>query len=232
MADFDVTKGRMKITDLFEDSAYRLWIGTAANGLLVRDGTNLFNVETSQNNIHTITEDHEGNIWVGTDGGGLDRLRQRVIELHGRGEGLPFETVRSLCEDSGGDLWVVTQDGAVTRLTGNQWTNSQPNLGWPGGQAHWRDRRPGGFRLDRNLSAGFVSLAGRKFFPVYDQGWFGRRHGAIAAAGRGGDLWIGLETSLVQRFHDGHFESFTLPSGCRAVRAMVEDAAGQIGWAH
>ncbi len=66
-----------------------------------------------------LTEDNEGNIWVGTFGGGLDRIRRRVIALEDTESGLPFASVQSICEASDGTIWAVTQNGVlVQRIDG------------------------------------------------------------------------------------------------------------------
>ena len=229
VAIFDGTANRMKPSGLFEDFNGRLWIGTMADGLFQLDHTNLFKIETSQNKIRTIIRDREGSIWVGTDGGGLNRMRPKVVELRGRDEGLPFETVRSLSEDHAGNLWVVTQDGALTKLREDDWASSQKIENWPGGLAH-------------NV---VMDQTGTMWVGTYQRGLLRWQDGAFTrfgpAEGLGGlsirslmvdsrnDLWIGLETDrVVQRLHAGTFQNFKQPDRTRAVRAMAEDANGKI----
>lgn len=228
MADLGNVAGRLRIVSLFEDSTGRLWIGTAANGLLLFEAGNLSKVETSQDRIRVVSEDREGSIWVGTDGGGLDRVRQKVIEMMGRGQGLPFETVRSLCEDSEGFLWVVTQDGALTRLTGDHWDHSVPNPDWPGYPAHCVASDKSGVIWIGTYLRGLYKLKDGNFSRYTTKEGLGGATVRSLLVGRNGDLWIGLENGLVQRFHEGQFESIPLPEGSRAVRAMVEDSEGQI----
>jgi signal transduction histidine kinase/streptogramin lyase len=229
VASFDGTANRLKPSVLFEDFNARLWIGTTSDGLFQLDRTNLFKIETSQNKIRTIMRDREGSIWVGTDGGGVNRMRPKVVALHGRDEGLPFDTVRSLCEDRAGDLWVVTQDGAVTRLPADDWSSGEKISGWPGGIAH-------------NVVA---DPSGALWFGTYQRGLLRWQDGQFTrfgtAEGLGGmsirsllvdsrnDLWIGFENDqMVQRLHEGKFQTFKQPANSRAVRAMAEDAAGKI----
>src|SRR5262249_33796704 len=92
---------------LLEDRAGAGWIGTATHGLFRFDGSKIESVQTSYPEIACLMEGSEGNIWVGTRGGGLDRLRPRTIELLGTESGLPFESVRSVCEDGTGAIWAA-----------------------------------------------------------------------------------------------------------------------------
>jgi signal transduction histidine kinase/ligand-binding sensor domain-containing protein len=229
VAKFDNDTGRVKPSALFEDSAGRLWIGTAADGLFLLDKTNLVKIDTSQNNIHIITEDEEGSIWVGTEGGGLNRLRQKEVELYGRDEGLPFETVRSLAQDQAGDLWVVAQDGTLMRLPLDNRSNGQKIENWAGGPAHC-------VVTDKTDSV-WIGTSQHGLFRWHDgqfkefgiaEGLGGLNVRSLLVDGRN-DLWIGLESEhLIQCLHENQSRSFELPADCGAVRAMAEDTAGQI----
>jgi ligand-binding sensor domain-containing protein/signal transduction histidine kinase len=229
VANFGGGASGVKPTVLFEDPAGRLWIGTAADGLFRLEQTNLFKVETSQSNIRTVTRDREGNLWAGTDGGGLNRLRPRAIELHGRDEGLPFETVRSLCTDGAGDLWVVTQDGALTKLHRDNWANAQKPENWPGGAAHCVVAGQNGAVWIGTFQRGLLYWTNGVFQQFTTRNGLGSSSIRSLLVDRRNDLWIGLETARrVQRLRGGTFHTFELPSDCRAVRAMAEDAAGTI----
>jgi signal transduction histidine kinase/ligand-binding sensor domain-containing protein len=229
LANFVGDAKRMKPSVLFEDFNGRLWIGTVSDGLFLLDHTNLFKIETSQNKIRTIARDREGSIWVGTDGGGLNRVFPRVVELRGRDEGLPFETVRSMSADRAGDLWVVTQDGAVTRLPGGDWASGQKIENWPGGIAHCVVGDKQGAMWIGTYRRGLFRWEDGEFSRFdLENGLEGLTIRSLMVDSRN-DLWISLETErLVQRFHDGQFQSFKQPANCRAVLAMSEDSLGQI----
>lgn len=228
VARFENDTARFRPAVLFEDTRARLWIGTSADGLFLFDRTNLFRIETSQNNIRAITEDREGNLWVGTEGGGLNRISRKEVELYGRDEEAPFETVRSMAQDRAGHLWVVAQDGALMELPRDDWPGGQ-KVDWTGGQAHCvvADRNGiiwvGTFQrgLFRWENGGFTNLG-------TPDGLGGLNVRSLLVDKRNG-LWIGLENEhLVQRLARGRFQSFALPPDSGAVRAMAEDSTGQI----
>ncbi|MEO8067648.1 MAG: two-component regulator propeller domain-containing protein [Flavobacteriales bacterium] len=64
-------------------------------------------------NVLCLHEDRDGNIWAGTDGGGLSRIDSASITTWGEAEGLPNETIWSIAEDGGGNLWIATLNGLV-----------------------------------------------------------------------------------------------------------------------
>ena len=229
LAGFQGDSERLRPSVLFEDFNGHLWIGTSSDGLFQLQHTNLFKLETSQNRIRTVFRDREGSIWVGTDGGGLDRLFPKAVELHGRDEGLPFETVRSLAEARNGDLWVVTQDGALTRFPGGNWAAAESIPNWPGGIAHSVVMDKQGAMWLGTYRRGLVRWQDGNFSRIAQQAGLANITIRSLMVDHRGDLWIGLDSEpTVLRMHDGQFQSFKQPPNTRAVRAMAEDGSGQI----
>src|SRR5262249_41146123 len=104
-------------------------------GLFHYNGEHFETVPTSDQNITCLAEDREGNIWAGTDSGGLDRLRPRVVELETEDTGLPSGTAQSLCEETNGTIWMTTRNGWLLRGKIGAWENISTNASWPGGRA-------------------------------------------------------------------------------------------------
>lgn len=64
--------------------------------------------------VSVIMEDHSGNFWVGTEGGGLilfDRNQGKVIARFTTDEGLCSNSILTILEDSEGNLWMSTFNG-------------------------------------------------------------------------------------------------------------------------
>jgi ligand-binding sensor domain-containing protein len=55
--------------------------------------------------------DHDGNVWLGTFGQGLVRIRHGQAERFTRRDGLSSDMINTLSEDREGDLWVGTARG-------------------------------------------------------------------------------------------------------------------------
>ena len=56
--------------------------------------------------IRSLLEDHEGNLWVGTIGTGLIRLRQAPLTAYGKDEGLSDSAFDSVLQDREGRIWL------------------------------------------------------------------------------------------------------------------------------
>ena len=96
---------------------------------------------TSQNGLPTdfvrcVTEDREGNIWVGTEGGGLCRLKQSIFQTYGVKEGLASDQVMAVAEAQDGGLWIGTdgdgldhwKDGKVQHYGLNEGFGKRPRV--------------------------------------------------------------------------------------------------------
>jgi len=64
--------------------------------------------------VRAIYEDHKGNFWIGTEGGGLilfDRNAGKIIARYSDADGLCNNAVLNILEDREGDLWLSTFNG-------------------------------------------------------------------------------------------------------------------------
>jgi ligand-binding sensor domain-containing protein/signal transduction histidine kinase len=114
--------GNNAVRAIHRDSKNRLWVGTGGGiyrldletgkqtvfraGSSERDGL-------SSDSILSITEDAQGVIWVGTFGGGLNRLEPgaHTFTHYRQSEGLPSDVVYGILEDDHGYLWLSTNAG-------------------------------------------------------------------------------------------------------------------------
>lgn len=215
---------------VFEDRSGIVWLGTAAAGLYRCESNQVARVELPNPGILSLTDDREGNLWVGSRGG-LHRVRQKLTTLIGPDAGLPFVAVQSVCQDATGALWAVGDNGVIARQQDGGWkilpvaasgpeayvtcaaADSEGNVwvGTRGGRLfRWRD----GHFTNLNLREALQEKSLRALL-----------------VSRQGDLWISTDASdAIYRLRDGKLHSFSLPPGRRFVRAMAEDAAGNF-WA-
>ena len=113
--------------EMFEDSHHALWIGTRARGLFRFAGGKFIHVETSQSQITSITEDSEGDIWAGTIGGGINRLRPKLFQLYNASSGMPEDVCNALCADEAGNVWLANRRSGVVRITDGKVFDLEPH---------------------------------------------------------------------------------------------------------
>ena len=72
-----------------------------------------FNVEDGlpQSTVFDILQDHQGYLWIGTDGGGICRYDGYRFRTYGSSEGLEANSIRRIIEDKEHTLWIDTNMG-------------------------------------------------------------------------------------------------------------------------
>jgi ligand-binding sensor domain-containing protein/two-component sensor histidine kinase len=113
-----------QVLALYQDRNKNLFAG-AQNGVIVWSGTN-WNALAIPNAgaglaVHAIVDDSEGNLWIGTEGGGLKRLHDGRWDSFTRTNGLPSDIVSSLYLDRDGILWAGTT-GGLARFSRGHWS--------------------------------------------------------------------------------------------------------------
>ncbi len=140
---------RNEIRVIYEDRSGVLWIGTYGGGLdrLVpgdkpgspptfvhyRNDSNNPN-SLSNDFIRVIYEDRSGVFWIGTEGGGLDKLdRESETFTHYRSDpnnpnSLNNDYIFSIHEDQSGFLWLGTWGGGLNKLVPSDSEGSHPTF--------------------------------------------------------------------------------------------------------
>lgn len=179
--------------------------------------------------MRSFFEDKEGTLWIATDGGGLNRLRNGKFTSFTTKDGLSNDKVMVIYQDKEGNLWIGTyrgglnkfKDGKFTTFTTKDglcddsvWTineDSQGNL-WIGterGLNRLKDGKFTSFTKKDGLSSDIIK-------KVYED--------------TQGNLWIGTFGGGLNRLKDGKFTSFTASDGLsnNIVQTIYEDREGSL----
>lgn len=118
-----------KIRTIREDFQGRIWVGTEGGGLklITLNQDNSINkiqqyvniqgdtTSLSSNLITHIFEDKNRTIWIGTEGGGLNKYNftNDNFDIINKKDGLPSDVIYGIEEDYSGSLWISTNQGLV-----------------------------------------------------------------------------------------------------------------------
>jgi ligand-binding sensor domain-containing protein len=105
------------VNKVFQSRENYIWLGTY-DGLLRFDGStfmlyNSGNVPAfSINDVISAIEDHQGTIWIGTNGGGLLKYSNGKFRRHGIGQ-YQNEIISCIYEDKRGNIWAGGKNGII-----------------------------------------------------------------------------------------------------------------------
>src|SRR5271165_7042276 len=112
--------GQVGIASLALGPDDSLWVGIEAEGSGLGLGRLIGGVvkpfvtptfDGSKVVVSNLIFDRDGNLWVGTVGKGIFRIRGNTVEHYGRAEGLSADSVFDLFEDREGIVWATTTNG-------------------------------------------------------------------------------------------------------------------------
>ncbi len=216
---------------IFEDSKENIWLAAEPSQIHRLRGGSLETLDLHFSRgpdvASCLSEDHEGNLWMGTLKSGLWRWQPRRMQVYSTPEGLPQENVWALCEGADGAVWVGT-DGGLGRFTKGRWET------WKTEQGLSRNNIRA-LAVDREgtvwvgTGEGLNSLRDGKVtrHPIPGD-WFEAKIRVILPT-RDGALWVAGAASL-HRLSGGDRTKFTTAEGLanNDVRALLEDSAGRL----
>lgn len=224
----------MLITAACEDQEGNLIIGTYGDGLYWFNAGGGFTrlsggKELSHNTILSLFVDREGCLWVGTNGGGLNRVKRQVFGVLETTRGL---TVQSVCEDGRGGFWIGYNSEQV-----EHWSTNGLQL--------YPVRAPQGELAVRSVcmaqdqkvwvgtyGGGLFELRDGRFNPVPFNEALRPLVASVSAIyeDRQAMVWAGAQGGLARwaGWDNPNWRVFTNLAGAFAssVRAITEDAAG------
>ena len=121
------------VVEILQDTRGFMWFGTRA-GLNRFDGYSFRLYEylpgdqgaMNSNQVSSMYEDHEGYIWIGYVGGGLDRFDpesetfEDFTRIPGAMYSIPTSNVASIIEDTEHNLWLATYGSGLFRLNSDR----------------------------------------------------------------------------------------------------------------
>jgi ligand-binding sensor domain-containing protein/signal transduction histidine kinase len=231
---------------LLEDRSGHIWVGTEGgvarlfpataddgNGAPGRAAVVSFATDSglSDTTIRSLLEDFEGNIWIGTNTGGLNRLKPRQVSAIGREEGLPGDGVVPITEGADGSLWIGMTCGGLVRYQDGLVTTYGIKDGLPN-DCVWslQPTRDGGLWIG-TWGGGLTRRDKDGRFTTYQESNSQLASNEVLALyeARDGALWVGTTAGL-HVVRDGSFTTYRRQNGLvhDDVRFITEDREGAV----
>ena len=100
----------------YEDPRGTVWIAKT-EGLFRATATGL-EVAAAGMNVRQLYGDRDGNLWIGTNGDGLFRFKDRAVRMFTAADGLPNNVIQTVLASQDGGLWTGANCGGLSRFDG------------------------------------------------------------------------------------------------------------------
>lgn len=205
-----------------EDDHGNLIIGTYGDGVYWFDAkggyTHLLN-ELSHGSVLSLAFDREGNLWVATNGGGLDRVKRKLFSV--LSEGL---VVQSVTPAKGGGLWIGYNGNRIDHWS-NGVTEQFPVVQDSYVKAVFADKAGQVLAgISESLGYKLLELDGDKFTAIGVPADVSAIH-----QDRAGRVWVGTQKGLLL-LNGSQSALYSIKDGLPAsdVRAIADDADGNV----
>jgi len=211
----------------YEDPQGNVWFAKA-EGLFRATATGLGLVVPGMN-VRSIFGDRDGGLWIGANGDGLIRFKDRAVRMFTTADGLPNNVIMTVLASSDGGLWTGANCGGLSRFDGRSFRTYSEKDGlrnscvyalaedanhdlwigtYGGGVFRFRDGRFTQYSKAQGLASDIVT----SIVPARD-----------------GSIWLAT-LAAVSRLRNGQIRNYTTADGLYGSRAvsLYEDRSGAI----
>jgi signal transduction histidine kinase/ligand-binding sensor domain-containing protein len=211
----------------FEDAEGAVWIGKD-EGLFRATSTGIELVAGGMD-VRSLYGDQDGDVWVGTNGDGLYRFKDRAVRMFTKADGLPNDVVQTVLAAHDGTVWIGANCGGISRFDGTHFQTFNEKDGLAN-SCVWALAEDANHDLWIGTWNGGAFRYHNGTFTQYakNQGMADDRVTSIVAADDG-TVWFGTRDGLT-RLKDGQLRTFNTADGLsnNVIFGVFEDRAGVI----
>jgi signal transduction histidine kinase/ligand-binding sensor domain-containing protein len=220
-------KSKMAAYRIFPDRDANLLTSAGNSAYFLRSGNLAMDPILAGQGARALYVDRDGDLWVGTNGFGLNRFRKPSVQMFTVSDGLPNLAVMTVLAAHDGKLWVGNNCGGISWFDGtrfhtlnNFFNTCVTSIAEDAQHVLWLGTFDGIFRFDGSVFTQFSASEG-----------LADKNVRVVRAAEDGSLWLVTSTG-VSRFKDGRFRNYTTADGLSSNRLadVYVDHAQQI-WA-
>ncbi|MFN5208064.1 MAG: adenylate/guanylate cyclase domain-containing protein, partial [Bacteroidota bacterium] len=179
----------------------------------------------SKNIVRSILEDKNGNLWFGTDGGGVSKYNGESFTHYTEKEGLSNNRVLSILEDKNGNLWFGTLGGGVSKYNGASFTHYTEKEGLSNNRVMSILEDKNGNLWFGTDGGGVSKYNGESFTHYTEKEGLSKNIVRSILEDKNGNLWFGTDGGGVSKYNGESFIHYTEKEGLsnNIVWSILED---------
>lgn len=218
----------LQIVSLMEDNKGILWLGTN-RGLAKYDGINLTQFTREEglisDTIQGIFQDHQGNIWLGTEHYGVSRFDGHHFTNFTTKEGLGENSVGVILEDQKQNIWFGGTLGILTRYDGEYFTHFTVEDGLTNHPIMSIKEDPKGNIWFGTLGGGLTRYDGKSFTRFTTKEGLSENEVQCVFSDSLGNIWAGTNWAGLNYYDGKKINHFTTADGLphNNIKSIIED---------
>lgn len=184
------------------------------------------------NRTKSLLQDHLGNIWFGSEGGGVSKLGGKFITHYTQNEGLSNNNVSAMFQDSKENIWFGTNGGGVTKYDGKYFTRFGEAEGlWSNSVWAITEDKSGNVWFGTEMGA--TKFDGINFTHFFENQGLNNNRVRTIFQDKDGDMWFGTQGGGVSRFNGSTIYHYTVNEGLCSnwITSIIQDSKGAFWFA-
>ncbi|WP_373496362.1 two-component regulator propeller domain-containing protein, partial [Aquiflexum sp.] len=181
------------------------------------------------NEIYCLLQDKIGNLWIGTNGGGVSKYDGKNFTHFTIKEGLSWNFIWSILEDKKGNIWFATQGGGVSKYDGKNFTHYNIKNGLNNNNVRCIMEDKSGNIWFGTVGGGVNKYDGKSFTHFTEKEGLSSNMIHSILEDKKGNLWFGTSGG-VTKYNGQSFIHFTEKEGLssNSVFSILEDKSGNL----
>ncbi len=220
------------VTDILNSKEKETWIATKSDGIyIIAPDKSHYNITKKNglpvNSIQSLFQDRSGNIWIGTNGGGLVKYGNRAFTYFDQVNGLNSNSIFSILEDNDKNLWVSTSNEGIFKFNGTTSINYTTQNGLKHNSIRssimasdgslWFASKAGLIRYKDNTFKTFTTANGLPTNSI-----------KTLCLGKNNTIWIGTDGGGLSKYENNTFTNYNMDDGLphNYIHSLFEDSKG------
>ncbi len=184
----------------------------------------------AQSSIRCGYKDKMGNLWFGTNGGGISKYDGKSFTNYTSTQGFPVNTVWCITEDKKGNMWFGTLGAGASKYDGKSFTTYTSTQGLANNYVFGIIEDKLGNMWFATDGAGVCKYDGKKFTTYNKADGLASNNVWSITQDKTGNIWFGTLGDGVSKYDGKSFTTFNKNQGLanNIVRGMMEDKKGNL----